>query len=93
VLFGGGSDVSAKLTVVRTEKVVSDERIIELLEGLLAGAKKGEIDRLLVVGMDSKSGITYRLRHRAMDAALIGAAHCVLQQIEREWNESFVIAK
>ena len=76
------------LEIVKIGKAKSDEDVIRVLEELLQAARNGKIHRLVVVGVDDQCNLTHRIRHRAIDASLIGAMSCMLQDLQREWNLS-----
>lgn len=76
------------LTVVPlvTHKQAADEQVTRALEEMLADAKAGKINRLVVVGIDDGNGFTHRVRHRANCPEMIGAVSLVLHQMQSEWN-------
>lgn len=74
------------LEVVKIGKAKADEDVVRVLEELILDAREGRIHRLVVVGIDDRTGFTHRLRHRAVDATLIGSLSCMLAELQKDWS-------
>lgn len=75
------------LTVVKTNKNHRDERCVEMLERMLALAKNGDIDHVMVIGTNDKTRHTYRGFVSECDVTLIGAVSIALVEIQASFSE------